>query len=180
MNKPDCEHRYNAGDVADITGIPFGTLRRWRWQGALLVEHDYLCDRVMRLRIDQAGDGPIRGPIDPACFGKNDVTRLLAVGLLGRAGWDRNRLLQTLWRPLAEPGEKQPRWLSIWLDGKGVLFSKGLYTASGVAVTLQDHAVATILGLETISAGADLLLKNLDAKRERKAAQQQNTELETV
>jgi hypothetical protein len=139
----------------------------------------------MKIRIDQAGDGPIRGPIDPAYFGKNDVTRLLAVGLLGRAGWDRNRLLQTLWRPLAEPGEKQPRWLSIWIDGKGVLFSKGIYSASAVAMELGDHAVATIIGLETLSAGADLLLQKVDAAREQKAArqrqiEQRHAELETV
>ena len=170
MNKPDCEHRYSVGDVADITGVPFGTLRRWRWTGALLVEHDYLCDPDMRRRIDRAGDGPIRGPISPARFGKNDVVRLLAVGLLGRAGWDRNRLLQALWRPLAEPGGKQPRWLCIWIDGQGVLYSEGLFAASSVAMALSDHPAAMIIGLETLSAGADLSLRKLDAAREAKAA----------
>ncbi len=161
MNKPDCEHRYTAGEVADITGAVPGTLRRWVMDG-YIVEHDYLYGScITRRRIDRAGDGPIRGSIiRRISCGENDAVRLLAVGFMpGRAGWDRN--CPQRYRPLAEPGKKQPRWLCLWLDGEvRAVFGRPLYAASSVAMALGDHPVATILGLETLSAGADLLLRS--------------------
>ncbi len=91
---------YTPQEVAGPVRIPEGTLGRYRWSGFLLTTCDYLSDADTAYRLAAAELGQeAPGPLPPAKYTLEDVTRLRVLSFLGDLGWNRETLLAALGKP---------------------------------------------------------------------------------